>query len=184
LKSSTDYIEQVIAKEVAAFEMEATRLLKNTVKRHRFSGELQNSLDIQVKKASNDLGFEMKAFFADQGRIIESGQSFVAGAPIKVLEQWIKRIGLNRFSYMPEGTNVENRVSKLAWALKRGALQANQAGSSLKRGRKAQKISWFYRPYLSLWGKYKQRIFEAYFASLDDQFVRIAEQELNKVSIK
>ena len=197
----TAAIQAVIAKEIKAFDIESKALLIKTVQRHKASGELASSLNQVLVHFTEDFQLELSAYFKDQGRIIEQKAAFAYKAPAKALAEWIRRIGLNRFSYTPSGGTIKEKATRIAFAIKNseqnlrfGALGGTTSGiqlgiknaprtrsGKLKRVVRSEKISWFYKPYYALWGQYRRRIFNAYFDSLDDALVDVIQLELNKI---
>uniref|UniRef100_UPI004047693F hypothetical protein n=1 Tax=Roseivirga sp. TaxID=1964215 RepID=UPI004047693F len=193
----TRNIQLYIDKEVAAFEAEASKLIAANAKRFSYSGELANTIKLTVQKSKDDFGYEITAFFGDRGKMLEQKEVFAKKAPISVLEDWIKYVGLQNFSFVPNSEkrgelSIDERANRIAWGIKISENQyrfGQQGGTvskkaiGLKSTKRSQQVSWFYRPYFGLWAKYRQRIFDAYFDNLAPALADLVEQELNKVSV-
>lgn len=196
----TPELQALIYKEVEQFAAEAEALLRKTSARNKASGKLQRSIKTSVERAKKHFEVNITTVFAGHGKIQESKTPFAWKAPAAALEKWIKTIGTSRFDYLPEGKNLQSKISRLAWAMKRseastrggalgGTISGRQVGlgSAAPRGRrgrlkrvvKSQKISWFYGPYFGLWSKHRQKIYQAYFDRLPEFTAQLFDAELN-----
>lgn len=111
-------------------------------KKASFSGELQNSLQVQVHHGSDGWP-RITISFANYGRFIDMKSLYYSKhPPIDVLKDWVLRTGIGKFKYIPgyQGRNLtptrEQAASRIAWGIatsKRYGGVSNQYGKNTRR---------------------------------------------------
>jgi hypothetical protein len=141
VKLTQDQFEQVATDVVGAIVAEATLVMQQKLQAAGFvlTGELLNSLRHQAVVVGRDLYAEFSIGFAGYGRFKDMRQLLYSKLPpIEVMEEFVRTIGLDNFTYIPGYVKDANRrvtitdsraVNRIAWGI-----AVNRLKMGVKRG--------------------------------------------------
>lgn len=123
-------IQDFINDQLGNWSENVRRVLMENVKKKRLelSGDLLNSFDYQVQKATSDTLASMHLFFEDHGRHKDMrALVYTKQPPVEAMEEFVRKVGLSKFKYVP-GYNgrmpAENiAIKRIAWGIAKGRLK-------------------------------------------------------------
>lgn len=134
-----DEFKRILDEEVGDYAARALELLAAAIQAKGLvlTSDLLDSLQTQVVQASAQHVASMGVLFEQYGRIKDmKGITRTKAPPIEALEEYVKKVGLSKFSYIPGYTDrskvlpVSSRaINRIAWGLARAKLRDGEQGT-------------------------------------------------------
>lgn len=141
-------VEKFVGEELHRFEAVALAKLAQMLQQRNLvlSGETLRSLQGEVVAGSRTGVAQLLIAFQESGRIKDMSRvNWKQQAPITVLEEYVRKVGVEKFDYVPgykpRTIPTENvAVNRIAWGIARSLLHENEHKPS----------RWFAKPFYSL----------------------------------
>lgn len=161
-------IQQMVTDNLEEFKTQARRLVLNNLKKVGAvrSGKTQQSVKLILSNNEKLARNELLVFFDIAGTVLEQKRYFAKRAPIDVLTDWVKQVGLQNFKYVPgydkgQVPDQNRQARRIA-----GAMKSYRGSFRKDRYRTA---GWFYKPFFGLWKSYRQQITNKYLGKVQDE---------------
>jgi hypothetical protein len=161
-----DEFKRILDEEVGDYAARALELLAAAiqVKGLVLTHDLLESLQAQVVAASADHVASMGVLFHQYGRIKDmKGITRTKAPPIEALEDYVKKVGLSKFSYIPGYTDrskvlpaSSRAINRIAWGLAR---------AKLRDGEQARPKTWFAKTFYASINRFIDAVTTRYLAA-------------------
>lgn len=145
------------------------------------TGNLKNNLRIDSDKIADDMVGGIEIMVEKYGLLLQARRKFVVKAPIAEIIDWVKQIGISRFSNNGQVPTEDKDLIRIAWGIKQHGRLRKLGSNSIISNKNQKRISdpWFHREFYGQVSSFQKRLAEKIPAPFAADIANALKRQLN-----